>query len=137
MRPQPSAAFSRNTRGIHAPKTRLICGSSLGRKPARPRSCVRPCCAISSSFPRGCGTRMSHASTEVCVNSVDTAQQLLLQSGASWVLWLLAGLSVVSLGICVERWFFYRTRHCNVQALARSVSDHLAAHDVDAATETL
>jgi biopolymer transport protein ExbB len=29
--------------------------------------------------------------------------------GAAWVLWLLIGLSVVSLGIMIERWWYFRT----------------------------
>ena len=71
------------------------------------------------------------------MNSVNAVKQLLLQSGAGWVLWFLAGLSVITLAICVERWFFYLARHCDVQVLARSVGDQLAARDFAAAIETL
>ena len=44
------------------------------------------------------------------MNPVDAVKQVLLQSGASWVLWLLGVLSLASVAIAVERWFFYRAR---------------------------
>src|SRR4051812_44454937 len=41
--------------------------------------------------------------------------------GAVWVLWLLIALSVASLAIMIERWWFSRTHHTAPAALARDV----------------
>jgi len=40
------------------------------------------------------------------VNTIDAVKQTLLRSGASWVLWFLGALSLVSVAIIVERWLF-------------------------------
>jgi biopolymer transport protein ExbB len=41
--------------------------------------------------------------------------------GAAWVLWLLIALSVISLGIMFERWWFFRKHRSAPQALAVDV----------------
>jgi biopolymer transport protein ExbB len=41
--------------------------------------------------------------------------------GATWVLWLLIGLSVVSLAIMLERWWYFRTHKLQPAALAADV----------------
>jgi biopolymer transport protein ExbB len=41
--------------------------------------------------------------------------------GAAWVLWLLIGLSVVSLGVMFERWWYFRTHRLVPAALAADV----------------
>ncbi len=61
------------------------------------------------------------------MNTIDAVKQILLQSGASWVLWLLGALSLVSVGIIIERWFYYRSRGANVQPLAEQPDRWLAA----------
>jgi len=71
------------------------------------------------------------------LNTIDAVKQILLQSGASWVLWLLAALSLISVGIIIERWFYYRSRGANVQPLAEQLDRWLAAGDFRAATEEL
>jgi biopolymer transport protein ExbB len=71
------------------------------------------------------------------LNTIDAVKQILLQSGASWVLWLLGALSLVSVGIIIERWFYYRSRGGNVQPLAEQLDRWLAAGDFRAATEEL
>jgi biopolymer transport protein ExbB len=67
------------------------------------------------------------------VNTVEAVKQLLLHSGASWVLWLLGGLSLISVAIIVERWLFYRTRDCDPELLARKLGPRLAAGEFDLA----
>jgi biopolymer transport protein ExbB len=71
------------------------------------------------------------------VNTVDAVKQVLLRSGASWVLWLLGASLIATVVITVERWLFYRTREGDLQALARRLGAHLAGRDFDAAAKEL
>ena len=71
------------------------------------------------------------------MTSVDVVKQVLLQSGASWVLWLLGALSLASVAIGVERWFFYRSRDCDLHAVARTLGARLAERDFDGAIREL
>jgi len=57
--------------------------------------------------------------------------------GASWVMWLLLMLSVVSVAIMLERgWFFYSLRD-DLVALARSLTDYLRRGEVTEAKRLL
>jgi biopolymer transport protein ExbB len=56
--------------------------------------------------------------------------------GSEWVLWLLIGLSVVSVAIMVERAIFLRARG-NADALARELSTLLKGGDVEGARQAL
>jgi biopolymer transport protein ExbB len=71
------------------------------------------------------------------MNAVDSAKQLLLQSGASWILWLLAGLSAASLLLTVERWLFLRARDVDLETTARALVEPLGARDWQAAIARL
>jgi biopolymer transport protein ExbB len=71
------------------------------------------------------------------MNAVDSAKQLLLQSGASWILWLLAGLSAASLLVAVERWLFLRARDADPETMARALDEPLRAGDWPAAIARL
>ncbi len=71
------------------------------------------------------------------MNTVDAVKQVLLRSGVSWVLWLLGASLVTTIAIIVERWLFYRTRECDLNALARRLGTHLDGRDFDAAVEEL
>jgi biopolymer transport protein ExbB len=71
------------------------------------------------------------------LNTVGTVKQLLLQSGAAWVLWLLGGLSLVSVAIAVERWLFFRRRDGDPEGLARRLGPRLAAREYQRALEEL
>ena len=71
------------------------------------------------------------------MNTVDAIKQLLLRSGAAWVLWLLGGCLVISVAIIVERFLFYRARDCDLRALARKLGTCLAERDVTGAIEEL
>ncbi len=67
------------------------------------------------------------------MNAVDSVKIALLQLGVSWILWLLAGLSLVSLAIALERWWFFRQRRGNLRALADQLDRDLAAGDIPGA----
>jgi biopolymer transport protein ExbB len=71
------------------------------------------------------------------VNTVDAVKHVLLRSGTSWVVWLLGASLVITIVIVVERWLFYRTRECDLNALARRLGTHLAGRDFDAAVKEL
>jgi biopolymer transport protein ExbB len=63
------------------------------------------------------------------VNTVEAIKHLFLDTGASWVLWMLAGLSVVSVAIAIERLLFYRANAADLQALASELHKRLEQAD--------
>jgi biopolymer transport protein ExbB len=70
-------------------------------------------------------------------NLVEHAKRLMTNFGASWVMWLLLMLSVVSVAIMLERgWFFYSLRD-DLAALARSLTDYLRRGEVSEAKRLL
>lgn len=71
------------------------------------------------------------------MNTTESVKHLFLDLGTSWVLWLLAGLSVVSVAITVERFFYYRRRTGQLPALAQLVHEHLSKGDRDGAIAAL
>lgn len=58
-------------------------------------------------------------------------QQLLKVTsiGGEWVLWLLIGMSFLSIGAMVDRWWFFRSRAVDIQALGKSVLGFLKKGD--------
>jgi biopolymer transport protein ExbB/TolQ len=52
--------------------------------------------------------------------------------GAEWVLWLLVALSVLSVGVMVERFRFFHSRQVNTEHLAHAVKKALASGTTDA-----
>jgi biopolymer transport protein ExbB len=71
------------------------------------------------------------------MSAVEAVKQILIGSGAAWVLWFLAALSVASLAIAVERWLFYRTRDGSVAALAKDLDRRLTRGDIEGAIADL
>jgi biopolymer transport protein ExbB len=71
------------------------------------------------------------------MSSIESVKQLLLVSGAGWVLWLLAILSASSLAVALERWLYLRRRGGNLERLARELDVHLRNDDFDRARELL
>jgi biopolymer transport protein ExbB len=71
------------------------------------------------------------------MTTVEAIKSFFIGSGAGWVLWLLGGLSVVSLAIAVERWLCYRKRGGNLRALGDLVDRRLSAGEVDEAIADL
>jgi biopolymer transport protein ExbB len=63
------------------------------------------------------------------MSTTESVKHLFLDLGTSWVLWLLAALSVVSLAITVERYIYYRRRAGLLPALAQLVHQHLSKAD--------
>src|SRR4051812_26956393 len=63
-------------------------------------------------------------------NLVEHAKRLMTNFGASWVMWLMLGLSVVSIAIMLERaWFFYSIRD-DIGSLSRSLQDYLRRGEI-------
>jgi biopolymer transport protein ExbB/TolQ len=56
---------------------------------------------------------------------------------SEWVLWLLLALSVISVGVMVERWFFYRRRRIDVDAVRAEFGKHLDKGDMAGAAKVL
>src|SRR5687768_17257220 len=71
------------------------------------------------------------------MHTVVAVKNLLVQSGASWVLWLLFALSAGSIAIAIERWLFFRSKDDDVRALAAELDAHLSSGSTAAALEAL
>jgi len=56
---------------------------------------------------------------------------------SEWVLWLLLGLSLLSVAVMVERWFYYRRRKLDFEGLKDEFSKELDKGDFDAAAKLL
>ncbi len=63
------------------------------------------------------------------MNVVESLKHILLQSGAAWVMWLLLGMSLVSVGLTVERWLFYRSVSGDLRTLAEKLDGFLQQRD--------
>ena len=55
--------------------------------------------------------------------------------GQDWVLWLLVGLSVISVGVMIERGLFFRRQRFDTEAFEREVRKALASGDTDTLEE--
>ncbi|HEY2732029.1 MAG TPA: MotA/TolQ/ExbB proton channel family protein [Polyangia bacterium] len=71
------------------------------------------------------------------MSTIDSVKHVLLVSGASWILWLLGGLSISSLVLAIERWLYLRRRGGDLEALARALDQHLASGDFETARRLL
>lgn len=71
------------------------------------------------------------------MTSMEAVKQVLLASGAGWVLWMLGGLSMASLALAVERWLYLRRRGGDLEALARELDEHLQGDDFASARRVL
>ncbi len=68
---------------------------------------------------------------------ITTLLHLLMLTGATWVLWLLIALSVISLAMILERAFFFRGLKGDFPTLTQSLERHLQAGTPDQALEEL
>lgn len=68
---------------------------------------------------------------------VEWLQKLMTNFGATWVMWLMIGLSVISVAIMLERAWFYLSLRDDLTALASRFRDALRKGDYDAAQKTL
>jgi biopolymer transport protein ExbB len=71
------------------------------------------------------------------MTTIESVKEVLLASGAGWVLWLLGGLSMASLALAVERWLYLRRRGGDLEALARELDEHLQDGDFASARRVL
>jgi biopolymer transport protein ExbB len=71
------------------------------------------------------------------MNLVEWLQHLMTNLGAAWVMWLLIGLSVLSVAIMLERGWFYWTLRDDIARLARELRDRLRDDDIDGARKLL
>ncbi len=71
------------------------------------------------------------------MNLIHSLLQVMLATGATWVLWLLIGLSVLSIGIILERAYVFRKLGSNVADLHESLLPHLEAGELEKARKIL
>ena len=71
------------------------------------------------------------------MSAVEAIKQILVQSGATWVLWLLGVLSLVSVAIVVERLLFFNARGADLHKLAVQLDARLSAGEFAQAIEEL
>lgn len=68
---------------------------------------------------------------------IEKLTNLMVHSGAEWVLWLLFGLSFVSVGIALDRLVAFRQMHGSVAALVPALRRLLRADDHEGAAKLL
>lgn len=68
---------------------------------------------------------------------VEWLQRLMTNFGAAWVMWLLLGLSVVSVAIMLERAWFYLSLRDDLATLAARFREALRTSDMDNARKAL
>src|SRR5262245_34701903 len=71
------------------------------------------------------------------MNLVEWLQHLMTNLGATWVMWLLIGLSVLSVAIMLERGWFYWSLRDDIARLARELRDRLRDDDIEGARKVL
>jgi len=71
------------------------------------------------------------------MSTVEVIKHVMLGSGAEWVMWLLFGLSALSVTVAGERWLFFRTKTERNVGLAQSLDRHLASGDYEEALALL
>jgi biopolymer transport protein ExbB/TolQ len=71
------------------------------------------------------------------MNLVEWLQRLMTNFGAEWVMWLLLGLSVISVAIMLERAWFYHSLKDDTEKLARELRERLRKSDMDGARRLL
>jgi biopolymer transport protein ExbB len=71
------------------------------------------------------------------MNLVEWLQHLMTNLGAAWVMWLLIGLSVLSVAIMLERGWFYWSLRDDIARLARELRDRLRNDDMEGARKAL
>ena len=68
-------------------------------------------------------------------NIVERSKQILLEVGATPIMYLMIALSVVSVAIMIERGWFFTTVSENIQKLAEALAERLNGHDLNGASE--
>jgi biopolymer transport protein ExbB len=68
---------------------------------------------------------------------IQSLEHLMVQAGAMWVLWLMIGLSIVSVGIAIDRARYMFGRRDDVHKLMRELRDLLEKRDLKRAAKLL
>lgn len=71
------------------------------------------------------------------MNLVEWLQRLMTNFGAGWVMWLMIGLSVISVAIMLERGWFYFSLRDDIARLAKELRERLRAGDPEGARKRL
>jgi biopolymer transport protein ExbB/TolQ len=71
------------------------------------------------------------------MNLVEWLQRLMTNFGAEWVMWLLLGLSVLSVAVMLERAWFYHSLNDDTERLSRDLRDRLRKADLEGARRLL
>jgi biopolymer transport protein ExbB len=71
------------------------------------------------------------------MNLVEWLQQLMTNFGAEWVMWLMFGLSIISVAIMLERGWFYFSLRDDIARLAKELRERLRAGDLAGARKDL
>lgn len=71
------------------------------------------------------------------MSAMESVKEVLLASGAGWVLWFLGALSMSSLALAAERWLYLRRRGGDLEALARALDEQLRSGDFARARQAL
>jgi biopolymer transport protein ExbB len=64
---------------------------------------------------------------------IDQLKDTIVRFGAGWVLWLLLGISVVSIGVMLERLFVFWPKRDDIARLVADLSELLSKSDLDGA----
>lgn len=70
-------------------------------------------------------------------NLVEHSKRLMTNFGAAWVMWLMLGLSVISVAIMLERAWLYWSLRDDLVALAKSLREHLRRNDLAGARASM
>ncbi|HEY5958529.1 MAG TPA: MotA/TolQ/ExbB proton channel family protein [Polyangiaceae bacterium] len=71
------------------------------------------------------------------MNLVQWMQRLMSDFGATWVMWIMIGLSVISVAIMLERIWFYHSLKDDIAQLAAKLRKALREDDIDEARKML
>jgi len=75
-----------------------------------------------------------HSAAVMNANIVERSKHILLEVGATPIMYLMIALSVVSVAIMIERGWFFVTVNENIEKLASALAGYLDAHDLNAAS---
>ena len=78
-------------------------------------------------------SRLSSAGTYEATMLTETLNAFFDSLGAEWILWLLVGLSILSVGIMLERWLFFRRNAISLDNLSETILGYLKAGDSESA----
>ena len=67
------------------------------------------------------------------MNIVEQSKHLMLHVGAAPVMWLMLGLSIVSIAVVVERAFFFHSIRDDIEMLTRVLHERLGSRDLEGA----